>query len=59
MTTLDVVVFLFGLVISILVVTGFLLVFYRHAFAEQARRERSQLNTEESAIANSMDTKTA
>ncbi len=42
--TLDVVVFLFGVLVSTLVGAGLLLVFYGSAYAEQAKRENIQLS---------------
>ena len=42
--TLDVVVFLFGVLVSTLVGGGLLLVFYGFAYAEQAKRENIQLS---------------
>jgi hypothetical protein len=44
MTTLDVGVFLFGVLVSTLVGAGVLLVFYGYAYAEQAKRENLQLS---------------
>lgn len=42
--TLDVVVFLFGVLVSTLVGGGFLLLFYGYAYAEQAKRGNIQLS---------------
>ena len=42
--TLDVAVFLFGVLISTLVGLGFLLLFYGYAYVEQAKRENIQLS---------------
>jgi hypothetical protein len=42
--TLDAVVFLFGVLISTLVGSGLLLMFYGYAHAEQAKRENIQLS---------------
>jgi hypothetical protein len=41
---LDVVVFLFGMLISTLVATGLLLVFYGYAYLEEAKRENIVLS---------------
>jgi Flp pilus assembly protein TadB len=42
--TLDVVVFLFGALVSTLVGAGLLVLFYGYAYAEQAKRENIQLS---------------
>jgi len=42
--TLDVVVFLFGVLVSTLVGAGLLVLFYGYAYAEQAKRENIQLS---------------
>ena len=42
--TLDVAVFLFGVLISTLVGSGLLLMFYGYAYVEQAKRENIQLS---------------
>ena len=44
MTTLDSVVFLFGVLVTLLVCAGFVLMFYGHAALEQARREDPKLS---------------
>jgi hypothetical protein len=41
---LDVVVFMFGLFISMLVATGLLLMFYGYAYLEEAKRENIVLS---------------
>ncbi len=45
MTTLDTIVLLFGVLVSGLVGTGFLMLFYGHAFAAQSMRESSELDS--------------
>jgi hypothetical protein len=42
--TLDVVVFLFGVLVSTLVGAGLLMLFYGYAYVEQAKRENIQLS---------------
>lgn len=44
MTTLNAAVFLFGILISALVGAGVLVLFYGHAYMEQARRANTPLN---------------
>ena len=45
MTTLDTVVFLFGVLVSCLVGAGFLMMFYGHAFVAQSMHENSELDS--------------
>ena len=42
--TLDLVVFLFGVLVSTLVGAGLLVLFYGYAYAEQAKRDNIQLS---------------
>lgn len=42
--TVDMVVFLFGMLVSTLVLSGVLLLFYGYAYLEQAKRENIQLS---------------
>ena len=51
MTTLDIVVLLFGALISGLVGAGFLLMFYGHAFIAQSEREASQVRPGSARVA--------
>lgn len=44
MTTLDTVVFLFGVLVTLMVCAGFVLMFYGHAALGQARREDPKLS---------------
>ena len=44
MTTLNAAVFLFGVLVSALVGAGVLVLFYGHAYMEQARRANTPLN---------------
>lgn len=45
MSTLDTIVFLFGVLISFMVLSGFMLLFYGRAYVEQARREKPVLGS--------------
>ena len=45
MTTLDLFVFGFGLLVSALVCTGLVLLFYGHAYVAQAKRESGLLSS--------------
>ncbi len=44
MTTLDAAVFIFGVLVAALAAAGMILVFYGHAFLDQARREEPKLS---------------
>ena len=45
MTTLDIVVFLFGVLVSCLVGAGTLMMFYGHAYVAQSMNETSELDS--------------